>query len=901
MATDGKVDIEIKIEDSKAKSQASKVGKDIGDSVKSGAKTAEAALDGVSSKFGSSFKEGSKAASDAIGGVGDSVGEVAEESEQAGGRFSKAFGSAIPIAAAAAAAAIALVAAKVVEFTKESVGVGMEFDKAMSQVAATMGKTTDEIQELNEFAQEMGATTAFSATQSAEALNYMALAGYDAETAMSMLPTVLNLAAAGNMDLAVASDMVTDAQSALGLSLEETSEMVDKMAMASSKSNTSVQQLGEAFLTVGGTAKNLSGGTTELAQMLGVLADNGIKGAEGGTALRNVILSLSAPTDAAAKKMEELGLAVFDAEGNMRPMPEIFADLNDAMEPLTQQEKTEALNTIFNKVDLKSANALLGTSAERFDELSDSIDGAAGAAQKMADTQLDNLAGDITLLQSATEGFQISISNYLTPSLRALAQVGGNAFSELKAAWDDSMGSGNFTGAGEEIGRQLTNVINQVVSLAPQLISTAVELVGGFLAGIVQSLPSFISAVVTAIVQSIPMLLEATFRVIDALVAALPTMADSLVSAIPEIIGAVAEAIPRTIEVMVAGFTDLINGVVAALPDIVSALVRAMPTIIPMLVNALVSSVEALIQGFITLFTAVIEAIPTIVAALVPMIPEIVNGLVTALVECIPALVEGFVQLFLAFVEATPLIIAEILPMIPQIIATIVASIVQMVPRLMSAAVQLFTGFVGGIAQSIPSIVSKVMEVGSRILSTIGSIPGKMLEVGKNIIQGLWNGIAGSVDWLIGRIKGFCSDALGAIKGFFGIASPSKLMRDVVGVNLAKGIVVGWEMEDPASQIAAQLERSFGEIEDKAKAFSIDIGAVTADSISVGFDRNNPMSQIADTMRSGFNALSVMAQSAGSVTNNSQTLNFNQPVSSPDQIARAMRMQQRYGLAGANI
>lgn len=899
--SDGKVDIEIKLEDSKAKSQASKVGKDIGDSVKNGAKAAESALDGVSSKFGSSFKEGSKAASDAIGEVSDSVGEVAEESEVAGGRFSNAFGSAIPIAAAAATAAIALVVAKVVEFAKESVDVGMNFDKAMSQVAATMGKTTDEIQDLNEFAQEMGATTAFSATQSAEALNYMALAGYDAETAMSMLPTVLNLAAAGGMDLAVASDMVTDAQSALGLSLEETSEMVDKMAMASSKSNTSVQQLGEAFLTVGGTAKNLQGGTTELATSLGILADNGIKGAEGGTALRNIILSLSAPTDKAKDSIEALGLQVFDSAGNMRSLDDVFGDLSDTLSTMTQEERVNVLNDIFNKVDLKSVNALLANTGERFDELAGYIDDAQGSAQKMADTQLDNLEGDITLLKSATEGFQISISNYLTPSLRSLAQVGGNAFSELKAAWDDSMGSGNFVGAGEEIGRQLINVINQVVSLAPQMISTAVELVGGFLAGIVQSLPSFISSVVTAIVQSIPMLLEATFRVIDALVAALPTMADSLVSAIPEIIGAVAEAIPRAIEVMVAGFTDLINGVVAALPDIVSALVRAMPTIIPMLVNALVSSVEALIQGFVALFAGVVGAIPTFIASLIPMIPVIVNGLVTALVECIPALVEGFVQLFLAFVEATPLIIAEILPMIPQIIATIVSSIIQMIPSLISAAVQLFTGFVSGIVQSIPSIVSKVMEVGSRILSTIGSIPGKMLDVGKNIIQGLWNGIGGSVDWLIGKIKGFCNDALGAIKGFFGIASPAKRLRDEVGRWLPRGIVVGWEQEDLGGQLTKMLEKDLSSLDEIAKSYSIDIGAVTADSISVGFDRNNPMSQIADTMMSGFNALSVMAQSAGSVTNNSQTLNFNQPVSSPDQIARAMRMQQRYGLAGANI
>lgn len=315
-----------------------------------------------------------------------------------------------------------------------SVNTGKEFDSSMSQVAATMGYTVDQLndstseeaqnfQKLRDYAQEMGKSTSFSATQVADALNYMALAGYDAETSMDMLPNVLNLAAAGGIDLASASDMVTDAQSALGLSLDETAELVDKMAMASSKSNTSVAQLGDAILTVGGTAKNLSGGTTELSTALGILADNGIKGAEGGTALRNIILSLSAPTDQAAALMKELGLEVYDADGNMRPLNDTFNDLNSILGGMTQAEQTEVLNTLFNKVDLKSANALLANSGERFDELSGYIDEAQGSAQAMADTQLDNLDGDITHLKSAFEGLQIQISDKLTPYLRTFVQL----------------------------------------------------------------------------------------------------------------------------------------------------------------------------------------------------------------------------------------------------------------------------------------------------------------------------------------------------------------------------------------------------------------------------------------------------------------------------------------------
>ena len=279
-----------------------------------------------------------------------------------------------------------------------AVGVGSDFESGMSQVAATMGITTEEIaagseefDKLQKAAKEAGATTQFSATQAAEALNYMALAGYDADKSIETLPTVLNLAAAGGMDLATASDMVTDSMSALGDAAGTTESFVDKMAKTSQKSNTNVQQLGEAILTVGGTAKNLAGGVVEMNTVLGIFADNGVKGAEGGTALRNVILSLTAPTDKAKKQMEALGLQVFDANGNMRPLNETFNDLNGILGTMTQGEQTEVLNSIFNKVDLKSVNALLANSGERFDELSGYISDCDGAAADMAATMNDNL------------------------------------------------------------------------------------------------------------------------------------------------------------------------------------------------------------------------------------------------------------------------------------------------------------------------------------------------------------------------------------------------------------------------------------------------------------------------------------------------------------------------------
>lgn len=363
------------------------------------------------------------------------------------------------------------------ELAKGAISVGMDFESGMSQVAATMGMTTQEIAggseaytKLENAAKEAGNTTQFSATQAAEALNYMALAGYNADKAVETLPTVLNLAAAGGMDLATASDMVTDSMSALGDKAGTTESFVDKMAKTSQKSNTSVQQLGEALLTVGGTAKSLAGGVTEANTVLGIFADSGTKGAEGGTALRNVILSLTAPTDTAKKKMQELGLEVFDANGNMRPLNETFQDLNGILGDMTQGEQTEVLNTIFNKVDLKSVNALLANSGERFNELSGYIENSTGAAENMAATMNDNLQGKITILKSGLEGLGIAAyEKFETPLKNAVTNI-TNVIGDLQT----DLTSGELSGALDKIATGFGNLVEKaseiIVAVLPKIL-----------------------------------------------------------------------------------------------------------------------------------------------------------------------------------------------------------------------------------------------------------------------------------------------------------------------------------------------------------------------------------------------------------------------------------------------
>lgn len=399
--------------------------------------------------------------------------------------------------------AFAAVAAAILAVAKTSLDAGTEFDKSVSQIGATMGFTADELadksssasqtlKELRGFAGEMGAKTAFTANEAADALNYMALAGYDADKSMNMLPKVLNLAAAGSIELADASDMVTDAQSALGLSMDETSELVDKMAKTASRTNTSVAQLGEGILKIGGTARSLKGGTTELAASLGVLADNGIKGAEGGTHLRNVLLSLQQAAVNGKIAVGDMAVEVYDVSGEMRALPDIFGDINTAMQGMTEAGADAAKTALFNKTDLSAVNALLATSGERWTALTGEIDNAAGAAQAMAETQLDNLAGDITLLQSAAEGAKIAVSDRLSPSLRKAAQLGTALISEMSEEFGEHGLSGAVEAAHKVLDRELGDAAKVVYGIEAATKAAAAAFVlyksGMVLSGVISSL-----------------------------------------------------------------------------------------------------------------------------------------------------------------------------------------------------------------------------------------------------------------------------------------------------------------------------------------------------------------------------------------------------------------------------
>lgn len=633
-------------------------------------------------------------------GIKNGLSNVGSVASKALGLTAKAVGS---VSAGLSAGAIA------------SVKFGSNFEAAMSGVAATMGMTSTEInngsadyERLKQAAKDAGATTKFSASQAAEALNYMALAGYDVDESIATLPTVLNLAAAGGMDLATASDMVTDSMSALGDMAGTADSFVDKMAKTSQKSNTSVAQLGEAILTVGGTAKSMAGGVDEMNTVLGILADNGIKSAEGGTALRNMILSLSAPTDTASAKMEELGLSVFDAEGKMRPMNDVFNDLNDILSTMTEGEQTQVLNTIFNKVDLKSVNALLANSGERFDELSGYIANCDGAAANMADTMNNNLQGSVTILQSALEGLGIAVYEQMEEPLKEAVKVGNGYIDELSTALKEN-GSDGLVSA---LGQILADIALRAAEFAPQLIELAVQLIKELAQGIIDNLPELMDAagkIADAILDGIGDLCPALDPVIDAI----KTLADNMDILTPIVVSLTAAFVAWKIAISIV---ELINGVKAAMEGL--TLAEKAAELAQKLLNAtmlanpfvlIVTLIAGLVAAFIY-FWNTSESFREFWIGLWENIKEAASNALDAVVTFFTETIPNFIQSIVDWFNELPERLTEWGENVYETVTTAVQNTIE-------SAVQFFSELPNKIAYCLGFCIGKIIKFGIDIVN----------------------------------------------------------------------------------------------------------------------------------------------------------------------------------------
>ncbi len=668
------------------------------------------------------------------------AGKVESSFKNALSQATKGLGTITKTVASATAAAAAAVAEAVGAMGIAAINTGREFEGAMSQVAATMliDKTTAEGQKafetLENAARECGASTAFSATAAAEALNYLALAGYDADKAATALPTVLKLAGAGAMDLAAASNMVTDSMSALGIEATEANltQFSDQLAQTASKANTSVAQLGEAILTVGGTAKGLAGGTTELNTALGILADNGLKGAEGGTHLRNIILSLQNPTDKAAASLKSLGVDVYDAQGNMRGLNDVFKDLQGAMDGMDNASKDTILSTLFNKTDLTAANAMLANCTDRFDELSASIENSAGACENMYAIQLDNLNGDIDILKSGLSDLGISIYQDLNGPLREMTQLATSMVGELSEAYK----SGGMEGMVGAVGGCMAEVVNTIADYAPQVVSMGVDLLENFISGITDNS----GALATAASEVITVFVEGLFTLVPQVILAgidiLTQFVQSMTAQLPQLISTGTQAI-----------VNFVNGIIQRLPEVISTAL----TLVQTLVNSIGQNAPMLISAAIQLIGNLVLGIVSMLPQLLQMGIQLILSLAQGILSNLPQILQMGVQIIISLVSG----ITQMLPMIIQggiqLIISLIQGIIANLGNIVQAAVQIVITLATGLIQAIPQLIAAIPQLVGAIIDTILST--NWLDVGIQIIKGLIDGILSTGKSLWNAIK----------------------------------------------------------------------------------------------------------------------------------------------------
>lgn len=303
----------------------------------------------------------------------------------------------------------------------ESVNSFQDFESMMSQVKAISGATGQAFDDLTAKAQEMGATTKFTATESAEAFNYMAMAGWKPQQMIDGISGIMSLAAASGEDLGTTSDIVTDAITAFGLTAGDAGHFADVLAQASANANTDVSMLGESFKYVAPVAGAMKYSIEDTSLALGLMASANVKGSMSGTALKTSIANMVKPTNDMAEAMDKYGISITDGEGNLKSLKGVIDNVRGSLGGLSRDEQTAVASTIFGKEAMAGMLAIVNASEEDYNKLSNAIYNANDAAEDMADTMLDNLKGSFTLMQSAIEGTENAFGKRLSPYLRGIA------------------------------------------------------------------------------------------------------------------------------------------------------------------------------------------------------------------------------------------------------------------------------------------------------------------------------------------------------------------------------------------------------------------------------------------------------------------------------------------------
>lgn len=697
--------------------------KDAADGVEDVGDSAEDAADSVDDIKDSAKKaaDGLDDAADSADGLGEEIGDAEKKASSFSDIFKGAFLGDL------ASSAIQKLGSTVIDLGKKVFEVGSGFQSSMSNVAAISGATGDELIALTNKAKEMGATTQFSASEAADALSYMAMAGWDTNDMLDGLEGIMNLAAASGEDLATTSDIVTDALTAFGMSASQSGKLADIMAAAASNANTNVSMMGDTFKYVAPVAGALGYSAEDVAAAIGLMANAGIKGSQAGTSLRTILSSLANPTGRAATALNKLGISAQDSSRNMIPLRDLLGNLREKFNGLSDAQKSEYAASIAGQEGMSGLLAIVGASNADFNNLINAIDNSSGAAENMANVMNDNVNGALTKMKSALEGFGISIfdsfSGPLQSALESLSTVFGGATELLSPAIEAIKTA--FSGLKETINSAFTPEQQAAISSFFQTLGSAV----------IAAPFQILSAAIQAVVQVIRTLITIGATIVSFFSTTLPNAIQTAANWFQQLPGKISSAI-----------TSALNNVKSWAQNVA---------------NTMRNGAQNAINGVITFF----QQLPGKISAFLTNAVNSAKKWATDMAARAREAGQNVVNAVQTFFSQLP----------------------GKITSLLSGALQ---SLISWGSEMVSNAQSKMQEVSQGITTRLSSLPGELLSIGRNIIQGLINGITGALGALWSKIEGIASGIKSRISSALKIASPSKWAIEI-GRYLVEGLALG--------------------------------------------------------------------------------------------------------------
>ena len=548
---------------------------------------------------------------------------------------------------------------------KQMLSVAADFQKGMSQVEAVSGATSDEMERLTAKAKEMGIVTAFSASDAAEALKYMSMAGWDAEQMLDGIEAVMNGAAASGEELGLVADIVTDALTAFGLKASDAGKFMDVLAMTSNASNTSISMLGASFKYIAPLAGSLNYSVEDISVSLGLMANNGIKAEQAGTTLRAALSRLVDPSKEAMQGLSDLNLvmnpgttnaynaAILNADGTMKSWSETLAILRESFSKLTEAEKAKTAANIFGQEAMSGMLALINSTTEDTEKLTKAVANSEGTSKKMADIMMDNVAGALDMVKSSIEGVYIAYAELLMPKIQEFLEKAAEILNYI-----ESLDDGTKMMILKVVA--LTAAIGPALAISGKFVSVIASFAGAFggallpIAGLVAAL----ALVGTAIASHF------------GLIEGLPDLYKKGVSMITSFIQGLIDKLPEILEVGLEIVVELADGILQALPT----LIEALPPLIIGIVDFLLEAIPDIQKAGFELFSVLLDDLPAILESLAQGIIDIVTGIVASFVEHQPELAQAGYELFTSILDDLPKVLEEVAIATGKIVETIMVS-----------------------------------------------------------------------------------------------------------------------------------------------------------------------------------------------------------------------------------